>query len=181
MIKYQPNPQKILEGLIFLAREMPGKDFHSLLKILFYADKFHLQKYGRPVFGDTYRKMSYGPVGSIAYDILKKNDFLPGNILKKINDSLTVKKEEGIPAVFAQRDPDLDYFSESDLECLREAINECEKMDFNSLTEKVHKEKAWEEAEINSEMDYELFVDENLTDREELIEYMKETAKTVVL
>lgn len=29
-----------------LAKRDPGKGFHNLLNILFYADKFHLQKYG---------------------------------------------------------------------------------------------------------------------------------------
>ena len=181
MLRYRENSQKILEALVLLAQKNPGKGFHNLLKILFYADKFHLQKYGRPVFGDVYIKMPYGPVGSFAYDILKKSDFIPQDILKTINESLEIRKENDIPAVFAKREPDLDCFSETDLECLNEAIDKCKKIDFASLTQITHEEKAWQQVNMNSEMNYELFIDEDIPDRDELIAYMKETAQTVLL
>ncbi|MDQ7032236.1 MAG: Panacea domain-containing protein [Desulfonauticus sp.] len=149
--------------------------------MLFYAEKYHLQRYGRPICGDVYIKMPYGPVGSFAYDILKRSDFLPEGVLKEIDGSLEIRRRAGIPSVSARRKADLDRFSETDLECLNEAINRCKESDFKSLTQTVHKEKAWQKADMYCEMDYELFIDEALPDREELISYLRETAQTSVL
>lgn len=69
-IRFPANPAKILEGIVWICDRKPGKGFHYILKTLFYADKWHLSCYGRPVFGDTYIKMPFGPVASLAYNIL---------------------------------------------------------------------------------------------------------------
>lgn len=53
-VKYQPNIGKIVEALVWIANRKAHQGFHFILKTLFYADKFHLQRYGRPILGDTY-------------------------------------------------------------------------------------------------------------------------------
>lgn len=45
--------------------------FHELFKILYFADQEHIKIYGRPITGDKYIAMKYGPVPSFLYDILK--------------------------------------------------------------------------------------------------------------
>lgn len=54
-------------------------------------------------------------------------------------------------------------------------------MGFGDLTDLTHKERAWEEAELNQEMDYELFIDEDVPNRAALIEYIRESASCLAL
>ena len=44
-----------------------------------------------------------------------------------------------------------------------------------------HEEKAWIDALMDREMDYELFIDEDIENRDELIEYIRENSHTVVV
>ena len=39
--------------------------------VLLFADKKHLERYGRFITGDTYSAMENGPVPSFAYDVVK--------------------------------------------------------------------------------------------------------------
>ncbi|MFZ5427185.1 MAG: Panacea domain-containing protein [Thermodesulfobacteriota bacterium] len=180
-IAYQPNHRKILETLAWVASKRPGKDFHFILKVLFYADKAHLQEAGRPVIGDTYIKMTYGPVPSHAYDMLESDDHLPERLLELISSTLDVVRVGRIPHVTAKRSPELSFFSGSDIRCLEKALEQCDGMDFNSLCVMTHAERAWIDAQLNGEMDYANFIDEDTEDREELIAYIRETAPTVAL
>ena len=43
----------------------------SILKLLFFADRYHLRKYGRTISNDSYCAMQNGPVASKTYDLLK--------------------------------------------------------------------------------------------------------------
>ena len=176
MIKYKANPTKIIEAIVFIANECRNNSLYTVVKTLFYADKYHLQKYGRPVTGDTYIKMAYGPVPSMAYDILKFNDVLPPDLLAQAHGSFS--KEE--LRIVAGRDPNLEIFSQTDIECLSQALTKCADRDFSYLKEETHKEVAWIEASMNGELDFELLIDKDVPDREELIEYIKETAACAV-
>lgn len=70
------NERKALAAVLFILKEMGGKvDKHKLAKILYYADEKHLCRYARPVIGDRYIAMPYGPVPSSVYDGVKKRWF----------------------------------------------------------------------------------------------------------
>ncbi len=70
-IRFRFNAKKAVEVILWFAERRPGISFHTLLKLLFYADKRHLNRYGRPITGDDYIAMQYGPVASTTYDMLK--------------------------------------------------------------------------------------------------------------
>ena len=176
-IKFQANPQKIIESITWIARRLPGSDRYTILKTLFYADKFHLQKYGRPVTGDTYIKMPAGPVASLAYDLIKRDDFLPLELLVAADSAFgTAETGKKYPPVEARRDPDMEWFSGTDIECLEEAAAYCSGKSFDMLKEATHQEAAWMAANMHGEMDFALFIEEDHPDREELIEYITKTA-----
>jgi len=46
------------------------------LKLVFFADRYHLRKYGRPITNDEYYAMPFGPVASGVKDIAEFSDFL---------------------------------------------------------------------------------------------------------
>jgi uncharacterized phage-associated protein len=178
-IRFTANTNKILEGIVWLADRHPGISFHCALKAMFYADKNHLQKHGRPIFGDLYIKMSFGPVGSTAYDILKGSDFLPDDVLIAVGDAFSVDRASRVPRVHAKRKPNLDFFSTSDIGCLEDALARCASLGFNGRTETTHQERAWVEAVMHGEMDYAKIIDDDLAYRDELIAHLNEVSAAI--
>lgn len=57
---------KIIEAIVYLVSRSKDRKMSKLhlLKMLFFADRWHLKMYGRSVTGDTYYAMQYGPVPS---------------------------------------------------------------------------------------------------------------------
>lgn len=57
---------KIIEAIVYLVSRSKDRKMSKLhlLKMLFFADRWHLRMYGRSVTGDTYYAMQYGPVPS---------------------------------------------------------------------------------------------------------------------
>lgn len=151
-IKFQVNPRKALEAVLWLAHKQPGLTFHTVVKVLYYADKKHLNKYGRPVVGDGYHALEFGPVGSFAYRLLRGEPYaLEALALRErpfeIRDRYHVHPKE--------RKPDLLVFSPSDLEALEDAYRENANLSFKALTDKSHREPAWREADVNGPMAFE--------------------------
>jgi uncharacterized phage-associated protein len=176
-IRFKPNPQKIIEVIVWIAQRLPQSDRYTVLKTLFYGDKYHLQKYGRPVTGDTYIKMSFGPVACYAYNIIKRDSFLPRDILIAADEAFDNSHgDEKYPSVVVKRTPDMDWFSETDIECLEEAAQHCSGKGFSSLMDETHREQAWIQAEMNQQMDFALLIDEETPNRDELLKYISETS-----
>jgi uncharacterized phage-associated protein len=69
--------KKATQSLNFLARQAGGRiDMLKALKLVYFADRFHLRKYGRMVTNDEYWAMDYGPVPSNTKDIVQFSSFL---------------------------------------------------------------------------------------------------------
>ena len=84
-IRFEMNEDKAIEVLTWLANEQPGIGAFHVSKVLYYADKEHLNRYGRPVLGDTYIRMEFGPVPSKTYDLIKKEN-LEQSVIKKFRE-----------------------------------------------------------------------------------------------
>jgi uncharacterized phage-associated protein len=69
--------RKTTQALNFFARQAGGsQDKLKALKLIYFADRYHLRRYGRPITGDEYLAMPYGPVASGAKDLAEMSDFL---------------------------------------------------------------------------------------------------------
>jgi uncharacterized phage-associated protein len=173
-ISFKPNKPKIIEGLVWIAQRHPGLSTYYFVKIMYLAEKLHLQKYGRPIWGDTYIKMKLGPVPSVAYDMLKRNFSFNLAELKSIfNKALVVSEDGGYPEFSAKRTPILDDFSSSDVECLEMAYNKFSPMTLRQIMDYTHDEPEYREAEMNGVMQYELMIDDGTQRSKELIEYLR--------
>ncbi len=143
MIGFKLDSNKALTALLYVSKVLgTNADFHKTYKILYFADQLHLLKYGRPVVGDTYVKMNYGPVPSFIKNIVD------GNIDSLTNNVAVYNKKYIKPIV----EPNLDFLSESDLECINESIQSNKDLSFDQLTKKSH-DFAWHNA--SWQMDYE--------------------------
>ena len=136
MTRSQFDKDKALEAIIYIAHNLPqNPGFFQISKMLYLADKLHLQQYGRFICEDDYYAMDHGPVPSHTYNLMK-SDFPPEN-------SFYTSAYNIIP----EREADLDEFSDSDLECLDEIIEAYGAMSFRDLREICHDEawhKAWD-------------------------------------
>jgi hypothetical protein len=187
-IAFRVNEDKVLEALVMIAGECPGIDVFHVCKVLFFADKNHLNRYGRPILGDTYFALDQGPVPSLAYDMIERDDrHLHGMLLEKLSSSLTYYKSEQDEylRIKALREPILNLFSESDIECLGESINIYADMDPKELGILAHNEPSYKavyrKGQRPSPIGYELIFDKTNPLYEEVISDLQETARLVIL
>lgn len=110
-IAFDFNEPKALETILYLAKRVSHADRYKICKMLYLADKASLEKYGRFIFGESYSAMKQGATPSKSYDLLKQ-------IARECTDDLCVEGN----AIVARRDANLDYLSESDIECLAQTI-----------------------------------------------------------
>jgi uncharacterized phage-associated protein len=69
--------RKATQALNFMARQSGGRiNRLKALKLIFFADRYHLRKYGRTVSECAYYAMTHGPVASEAKNIAEDNDRL---------------------------------------------------------------------------------------------------------
>lgn len=69
--------RKTTQVLNFFARKSGGEiNKLKALKLVYFSDRYHLRRYGRPITGDEYLAMPYGPVASGAKDLAEMSDFL---------------------------------------------------------------------------------------------------------
>jgi uncharacterized phage-associated protein len=69
--------RKTTQVLNFFARQAGGSlNKLKALKLVYFADRYHLRRYGRPITGDEYLAMPYGPVASSAKDLAEMGEFL---------------------------------------------------------------------------------------------------------
>lgn len=147
MIRFRPNKEKILNIILWLANERPGMDMYRILKILFIADKNHFNIYGRPIAGEKYVAMKYGPVAETAYGILKRrNEEKRALHLVEFPFTLHADKDGREVCVYPSREPNLASFSKSEVKALENALERYGNLDFNALKALTHGHKAYERA-----------------------------------
>jgi uncharacterized phage-associated protein len=124
------NTQKAIESVLWIIQNGES-NMYNIWKILFSSEKYHLNKYGRPITGDKYIAMQYGTVPSWLYDASKLKR--QGMGFFRDNNSL-----------IAERAPIYDYLSESDIEALKFGLGEYSGLNFGEVKNKNHSEPAWE-------------------------------------
>ncbi len=181
-IEFNVNYQKCIEVVLYLIENTKNADIYHILKRVFSADKYHLNKYARPVTGDSYFALKNGTVPSAIYDILK------GEILclQYINDSqYPFKKIDNTYYFEANRSYNAELLSESDIEALSYGINEyTDDMDFRKIEDKNHNEECWKKA-WNERRDAlaksSPIYFEDMIDDQEIIEDLQQNCKFLVV
>ena len=128
MRDFNLHKEKAVNSLLFVINNLEKADTHKVYKILYFADQKHLLKYGRPIFGDTYVKMKYGPVPSFVKNVVDEN-------IEGLEEVVATYHSYFVKSLI---EPDLDFLSESDLECLNESVEENKDLEFLVLTDKSH-------------------------------------------
>jgi uncharacterized phage-associated protein len=157
--------RKAIEAIVYVSHK--NGDLFHVVKILYYADKFHLAGYGRLITGDYYVAMKDGPVPSAAYDIIKavRGDGL-ANFKENPQEAFRV---DDWMTIVPNREPNLDYLSESDVEALDKAIGKYSPMSFQELWDAVHEEEPYKQA--RSDISLESII-KSLSNGDEVLAYM---------
>jgi uncharacterized phage-associated protein len=102
------------EALTYVASKWPEITAFFAAKVLFFAEKSHLNRYGRPIVADTFIAMPNGPVPSTIYDFINGALDNAGDP-EAITAALSVEGDK-YRRVTARRSPDMDALSPSDVE-----------------------------------------------------------------
>jgi uncharacterized phage-associated protein len=152
-MKFKFDRQKFANAASYLAERCPdGLTKMKLANLLYFADKEHLLEYGRPITGDRYIKMEFGPVPSEAYNLMKRDERASVEDQELFDRYLEVSENN----VSAKRPPNLDFLSETNREVLDNVAVKYGQLAPGALSRLSHREPAWRQAEMNREMDYRL-------------------------
>lgn len=142
------NIKIIIQALYYLINSNDKKyDKLSLLKLVFFADRYHMRKYARSITDDTYYAMQYGPVASNVKNILDF-DFLSEDEKNYIEKYLS---KDG--KYYSTINPleSLEMLSDTDKEALDFAIENFANNKTFNLVDMTHKYPEWKRFEKSLE------------------------------
>jgi hypothetical protein len=160
--------EKTVQVLNWLARRNGGRIGRlRAMKLVFFADRYHLRKYGRMVTEDEYWAMRYGPVPSTTKEVAGMS-FADGDSdeARYAAQFLAVESPNGKPQVVSREEVDSAALSETDVEALAFAWNTFGRR--HDLVDEAHVYPEWAEhrAAIEGQgmarrrMDVERFLDD---------------------
>ncbi|MCC8376484.1 hypothetical protein CKY10_11505 [Photorhabdus sp. HUG-39] len=178
MISARFDSEKAIEAILYVASIAPISDVYHVGKILYFADRLHLERYGRLITGDNYLAMKDGPVAVNAYDIIKvaRGDgrFIPNKCdVDVIRSLLSVEGRHGNHQIRALRDFDEDVFSDSDIDCINEAIEKYGNLSFKEIRDISH-DSVWMTANQNREIPLDVIA-ASCKDGDKLVAYLIST------
>lgn len=183
--------KKATQALNFFARKSGGRiNKMKAIKLIYFADRYHLRKYGRPVTNDEYFAMEYGPVNSGVKDIAEMSDFLGRQEKEYAERFIRTYDQYTTESLGALEE---EVFSETDIEALEFSWCNFGRYDKFGLVDLSHKYPEWKKHEAALQvlsrvrMNYEDFFQDpprgiekchelDPKDRAERIEEIKETA-----
>jgi len=173
---YSPNTVKALETILWIVERQPDFDIYRIVKAAFFADKFHLSTYGRPVFGDAYSAAPYGPLPQVMYGLLRGDPLelialdSNGSLPFEVGPKFTVRPSRG---------PNLRKLSGTDVEALGIGVEHVRGMSFDAIFRETHDDPAYIRAE-GARMDYRDFLSDEDPLKREKAELIEETARYAV-
>lgn len=144
----------------------------KLMKLFYFADFMHVKKYGIPITFDKYKNYEHGPVPS---DILHAvNSVVDDPEHAILSDTMSVKIEDSrnIQQIICTKPftkEDEEYFSERELETLRNVCRIFGEKNTKFTEDVSHKESAWMETREWADIPYTLAAhddDSNTTEEE---------------
>lgn len=153
----------------------------KLMKLLFFADKEHLKKYGIPIFNDKYFKLPHGPVPTLTlniidslneaenYDLMEYTERLKEHIEMKTTNFNGYKMN-----TFKIKKPfDKDIFSQSELEILKFIAEKFKNITANEISELSHILPEYKNTPLNEIIDYSKIAEEQA----DYIEFLEKESK----
>ncbi len=150
-MRFQFNPEKFVNAVAYLAQGCRNSTKLAICKHLYYADREHLVRYGRPITGDQYYKLPHGPIPTRGLDMLRGKASAAENAL--LEKYVSVIGDSVHPKQPANRR----VLSKSDIEILEWVVKSYGRLSAASLRSKTHAEAPWSRSDDCCPIDYALF------------------------
>ena len=144
------DPERAVELILYVSKRLRYPTLHSVSKILYFADRDHLSRYGNLLSGDSYLAMRHGPVPSGIYNLLKaaagrQEALIPLQYFELVSKTLRVEDQHKVQPL---REANMELLSASQRECLDASLKANGRLSFVKLTAKSH-DAAWRSADEN--------------------------------
>lgn len=187
-IRFKFHTDKLAACIALLAQEnLPELTKLKVVKLLYYIDKYHLTRYGRPVTGDVYYHWDHGPVPIQSLnvinevldddDVSKENGETDKDVLSKyirVNRfSIPAIKRRRYPIFELNSPPNVDCLAASEIEAIKEVVKKYGQFSPIQLRDETHKDPTWSATQRNEQIDYSLFFEGDPDARREALEYLE--------
>lgn len=152
MINSNFKIDKAKAAILFIINDIGETDLLKIFKLLYFAERTHLVKYGKFILNDDYVAMKNGPVPSRIYDLFKmvRGDIpLQPNYVDFCNAFQMINRYK----VSSNEACDIDELSKSNIICIQDAIRDNHALTFNELSKKSH-QYAWNHANKDDYMNF---------------------------
>lgn len=144
------DADKGLEALVYAARRLPNQGHYWPLKAQYVADRRHLARHGRTLYGETHVAMPYGPVPQAAFNASRA--LAEGELICELPmDAVRAALRRDGDRLVALRDADPQVLGADERESLDWAIRLVADMSFEDLKNQTH-DSAWEKTPPNAPM-----------------------------
>ena len=173
----QYSIEKVANAIIFFVEkniEHFGKT--KLMKLMYFADKEHLEKFGRVMFYDNYRKLPRGPVATFTYNIISSTDANDGDDFKSYIDNFSdfveiqkkdINQKNSATRFNPKNSFDNTFFSKSEIEILENIAKKYKTYTKEQISEESHSLKEY----INTDMNDFINISD-MTENKELKAYL---------
>ena len=167
-IRFKYEIDKFIACMGIFTQKVKNFDKLKACKLLYYADKFHLLKYGRPILGDVYKHLDYGPVPTQSLFIMNEairessgTSDIP-EAQKMFNEFIKVNKKmfQKYPTFEIVKEPNLDCLSSSEQEAMLETVKKYGCLKGGRMIDETHKDSTFTKTSLYDEIDYKLFFED---------------------
>jgi hypothetical protein len=176
VIRFRFAPAKAKAAIQLMLERSRRIDLHAMLKACYFADKSHLNKFGRPIFGATYRAMKFGPVPLEIYEMAKGESIW----LAELGDeAFPWEMAGGYHIRLIGNEPvKVRVLSKSDVSEINSGFEKSTSMTFNERTAATHGPD-WQAADLGI-MRYEDMIDESPA-KAEIVAYLRQAGPIMKL
>jgi len=152
MARIRRNEQKFRELILFISQRSEGDDTFGatkLNKLLFYADFLAYLEFGKPITGQTYQKLPWGPAPRHLIPTLEKME-RDGEVVQ------ATRKHFGRPQrrTIAMRSANLSRFTAEEVELVTTVIEHFSNTNAKEISGLSHLFIGWQAAEEGEEIPY---------------------------
>ncbi len=152
----------------FIENDVKYLGITKLMKLCFFADKYHLETYGKPILNHSYTKMEKGPVPMYVYTLIKnsknidKDDDLESEV-KEFNAHINVKERQtdDSPRFENYKSFDEKFFSKSQIIILDRLVLEFKDIDKKEISDLSHDTSAWKSVNLHENISFSSMIDNN--------------------
>ena len=137
--------------VLYILNKTGGTDLYHVLKILYFAEQKHLLEWGTKMVPDDFHAYDYGPVPDQLYKALHNNCKYGSELPAMFAEAVRFAGNDAPNVLLPNREPDMEWLSRADIECLDASISENLGLSFGQLLKKSHDE-AWQEAWQKSQL-----------------------------